>query len=126
MTYYSSAILMFMRLAMLLLLPCLVFAQYRTNRRIVTGGGTGAYGGPAVTFHGSVKAISSKDIVIINEEQQEITIHRTRKTKFLKSDQEVKPATIAPGTAVTLDVTKAPDQSLLALNLFVDVPAVQK
>jgi hypothetical protein len=120
-----------MRLAVLLIAPIILAAQYGNPRRTVGGrstGSTGAYNLPAVTFHGTLKVISGKEIVIISDEQQEITIHRTRKTKFLKSDKEVKPGDIPAGAAVTLDVTKAPDLSLLAVNVFVDPakPAVQK
>ena len=113
-----------MRLAVLLLMPCLLVAQYRTPRR-ATGANTnstGAYNLPAVTFHGTLKVISGKEVVIISDEQQEIAIHRTRKTKFLKTDKEIKPGDIPAGAPVSVDVTKAPDQSLLAVNVFVDSP----
>jgi hypothetical protein len=113
-----------MRVAVFVLVPFLLAAQYRTPRRApgANTGSTGAYNLPAVTFHGTVKQISGKEIVIVSDEQQEITIHRTRKTKFLKSDKEIKPSDIPEGAAVTLDVTKAPDLSLLAVNVFVDAP----
>ncbi len=118
-----------MRLAIFCLGPWLLAAQYYpvpypSRPRIV--GNTRSTGGvnqqPAVTFHGTLKQISNKEIVIETDEQQEVSIHRSRKTRFLKEDKEVKPAEVAPGTVVTLDVTKAPDATLMALNLFVDPP----
>lgn len=111
-----------MRLSLLLLVPILLTAQDRTPPR---GAGastksTGAYNLPAVSFHGTVKSISGKEIVIVSDEEQQITIHRTRKTKFLKDDKAIKPGDIAEGSLVTVDVTKAADLSLSAVNVFVN------
>ena len=110
-----------------LLVPVLLPAQYGYPRIPRTRGArptanAGAYGGPAVTFHGKLKQISNKEVVIVSDEDQEIVLRRTHKTKFLKGDKEIKPADIPEGTALTLDVTKDPDMKPVALNVFVDQP----
>ena len=108
--------------ALLLVTGLLAGPQAERPRRAAVGNTTrtGAIDLPAVTFHGTVKVIAGKEIVIVAEGQQEITLHRTRKTKFLKGGAAVKPGDIPVGAAVTIDVTKAPDLSLLAVNVFVD------
>src|SRR5579871_2794081 len=110
-----------------LLVPALMPAQYGYPRMPRTRGGrptanAGAYGGPAVTFHGKMKQITNKEVVIVSDEDQEVVLRRTHKTKFLKGDKEIKPVEIAEGTALTLDVTKDPDMKPVALNVFVDLP----
>ena len=112
---------------MALLVPVLAPAQYGYPRMPRSRGArptanTGAYGGPAVTFHGKLKHITNKEVVIISDEDQEIVLRRTHKTKFLKGDKEIKPAEIREGAALTLDVTKDPDMKPVALNVFVDQP----
>lgn len=81
---------------------------------------TGAYGGPAVTFHGKLKDITKKEIVIETDEDQTIEIRRYRKTKFMKNDREVKPEDIPVGALLTVDITQDPDLKPVALNVFVD------
>ncbi len=82
----------------------------------------GPYSGPAVTFHGKLKQITKKEVVIISSEDQEIVLRRTHKTKFLKGNKEIKPSEIREGTAVTLDVSKDADMKPVAVNVFVDQP----
>lgn len=113
-----------MRIFFLVLIPCLVFAQYRPQRSGRIGGASAPAGnilGPAVTFHGTLKSIDNKQ-VIIESEDQTVLLGRTHKTKFLKDDKEIKPKDIPAGAPLTIDVNKAPDGSLLAVNVFVDSP----
>ena len=112
-----------------LLVPALSLAQYGyPNTRMPHTRGarptanTGAYGGPAVTFHGKLKQITNKEVVIVSDEDQEIVLRRTHKTRFLKGDKEIKPAELHEGAALTIDVTKDPDMKPMALNVFVDPP----
>ncbi|HWB95801.1 MAG TPA: hypothetical protein VG672_03840, partial [Bryobacteraceae bacterium] len=114
-----------MRGSLLVLFLALVVAapaQYypRTRRGPNSTLNAGAYGGPAVTLHGKLKQITNKEIVVESEEEQVIVLRRNRKTKFLKGDQEIKPADIPAGTQLSLDVTKDPEMKPLALNVFVE------
>ncbi len=81
---------------------------------------TGAYGGPAVTFHGKLKELTKREIVIETDGDQAFAIGRYRKTKFIKDNREIKPADIPIGALLTVDVTKDPDLKPLAVNVFVD------
>ncbi len=81
---------------------------------------TGAYGGPAVTFHGKLKTITKNEILLETEDDQTLEIRRSRKTKFMKDDREIKPAAIPIGATLTVDVTQDPDLKPVALNVFVD------
>ena len=81
---------------------------------------TGVYGGPAVTFHGKLKNLTKKEIVIETEDDQAIEIRRYHKTKFMKDDREIKPADIPIGSSLTVDVTQDPDLKPVAVNVFVD------
>ena len=106
--------------ASLLLFAISVTAQVR--RRTLNSGSSiaGAYGMPAATIHGSLKRITSKDIIIIVEGAQAMTIDRTHKTKFLKAGKEIKPADIAAGSILTVEVSQDPQLKPLALNVTVD------
>ncbi len=82
---------------------------------------------PAVTFHGKLKDLDNKELVIVSDDEQELTIYRTHKTKFLKDGKNIKPNAIPIGASLTLDVSHAPDLSLLAVNVLVDPqPAAAK
>lgn len=115
-------------LLLALLVPTFAPAQYYPRTRRGSPNSTinaGAYGGPAVTLHGKLKQISNKEIVIESDEEQVIVLRRTRKTKFLKGDKEIKPTEIPQGTQLSLDVTKDPEMKPLALNVFVEKPKPQ-
>ncbi|MGI8991883.1 MAG: hypothetical protein ACR2I2_20165 [Bryobacteraceae bacterium] len=107
------------------LMPALLLGQYGYPRARRSGSAnqtksTGAYGGPAVTFHGKLKELTKREIVIETEEDQALSIGRYRKTKFLKDNREIKPADIPMGASLTVDVTKDADLKPLAVNVFVD------
>ena|SRR5215831_8617789 len=112
-----------------LAVPALLAAQYgypypgvsRTRGGRPTAN-TGPYGGPAVTFHGKLKQITSKELVIVSDDDQEIVLRRTHKTKFLKGEKEIKPAAIHEGAPLTIDVSKDPEMKPVAVNVFVDLP----
>ena len=87
----------------------------------------GPYNGPAVTFNGTVKSMTKKEITIdLDAEQESLTLRRTGKTKFFKNDQEIKAADVAVGTHVTLDATRDGDSKLSALKVMVAPPAAAK
>lgn len=106
-----------------LVLPALV-AQYYPRPRWVPGSPhPGAYDTVAGSFHGKLKELTNKEITIETEESQLVSIHRSRKTKFLKGTQTIKPSDIDLGTMVTVDAHEEPaDLSLTALSVTVDTP----
>jgi len=58
---------------------------------------------PVATFHGKLKSISKKDIVLETGEDQSITFHISHKTKFVKDGKSIKPAAIPAGAQLTID-----------------------
>jgi hypothetical protein len=104
--------------------PALLLAQYypRPRRGIVPGTpNPGAYN-VAGSFHGKLKELTSKEITIETGDEQLVSIHRTRKTKFLKGTQTIKPSDIDLETMVTVDATEEVDLSLTAVSVTVDTP----
>jgi hypothetical protein len=91
----------------------------------------GPYGGPPVTFNGVLKSITKKQLIVDLDQtdpesaQQSLTFRFSKKTKFMKGDQAIKPADIAMGTHISLDATRDGDQKFSAVNVFV-VPPVDK
>jgi hypothetical protein len=105
-------------------LPVLLVGQYypRTRRGIIPGTpNPGAYN-VAGSFHGKLKDLTGKEITIQTEDDQIVSIHRTRKTKFLKGTQTIKPSDIDLETMVTVDASEDVDLSLTALSVRVDTP----
>ena len=112
-----------MRFTLLFLLIGAVSANAQMRRRTTQPAG-GAIGGvnnqPAATMHGTLKKITSKDIIIVVEGDQAVTIDRTHKTKFLRDGKDVKPADILVGSVLTIDVSHDPQLAPLALTVTVD------
>lgn len=76
----------------------------------------------AGSFHGKLKDLSSKEITIETADDQIVSIHRSRKTKFFKGTQSIKPSDIDLETPVTVDATEEVDLSLTAVSVTVDTP----
>jgi hypothetical protein len=107
-----------------LALPALLLAQYypRPGRAIIPGTPKpGAYN-VAGSFRGKLKDLTSKEITIETEDSQIVSIHRSRKTKFLKGTQTIKPSDIDLETPITVDATEEVDLSLTAVTVTVDTP----
>ena len=105
-------------------MPALLLAQYypRPRRGIVPGTpNPGAYN-VAGSFHGKLKELTGKEITIETEDEQLVSIHRSRKTKFLKGTQTIKPSDIDLETKVTVDASEDVDLSLTAVSVTVDTP----
>jgi hypothetical protein len=105
--------------------PAMVLAQYypRPIRGIAPGTPKpGAYKDVAGSFHGKLKDLSNKEIMIETADSQILTIHRSRKTKFFKGTQSIKPSEIDIETPITVDATEEVDLSLSALTVTVDTP----
>ena len=114
-----------------LLLPARLPAQGGYSRRrgpASANANSGPYNGPAVTFNGTVKALTKKELIVDldstepDAERQSLTFRFSKKTKFLKDDQPIKPSDIEVGTHITLDATRDGDQKLSALNVMVAPP----
>jgi len=111
----------------LLVLPFFLAAQggYPRTRRGTTAPlppPATAPKGVVLVFHGKLKVLDKKKIVIETEESQLLTIKLTSKTKFLSDGKEVKPATIDLDAPLTVDVNQDTDASFLAVNVTVDSP----
>ena len=74
----------------------------------------------AGTFHGTLKDLTSKEIVIQNEEDQTVSIRRNRKTKFLRDEREIKASEIAMGTPVTVEAAQDIDLKPMAIMVTAD------
>ena len=105
-------------------LPALLLAQYypRSRRGVMPGTpNPGAYN-VAGSFHGKLKELTSKEIMIETDDSQMVSIHRSRKTKFLKGTQTIKASDIDIETPVTVDASEEVDLSLTAVTVTVDTP----
>ncbi len=109
-----------------LLLPARLPAQYSRRRGPASAtANSGPYSGPAVTFNGTVKALTKKELTVDLDptdpgaERQSLTFRLSKKTKFLKDDQPVKPSDIEVGMHIALDATRDGDLKLSALNVMV-------
>jgi hypothetical protein len=107
------------------LLPAMLGAQgiYRTRRGGIPGSpNPGAYKGVAGSFHGKVKDLTKKEIMIQTDDDQTVSIYLSGKTKFLKGAAKIKPSDIDMETLVTVDASEESDLSLTAVDVIVDTP----
>ena len=79
-----------------------------------------AYKGLTATFHGVLKELNKKEIVIQNDEEQTVSIRRGSKTRFFKDDKEIKPKDLETETLVTVDASEDNDLKPTALKVTVD------
>ncbi|MGA2737543.1 MAG: hypothetical protein ABSG65_08835 [Bryobacteraceae bacterium] len=106
-----------------LCLPGRLPAQYSRRRLGSATATSGPYTGPAVTFNGTVKTLTKKELTVDLDpadpgaEPQSLTFRLSKKTKFSKDDQPIKPSDIEPGMHISLDATRDGDQKLSALNV---------
>ena len=80
----------------------------------------GAYKGVLVTFHGKLKVLDKKKIVIETEDNQNLSLRVSSKTKFVDNGKTVKPSSIDLDTLVTVEASEDTDLSLLVANVSVD------
>jgi len=76
----------------------------------------------AGSFHGKLKDLTSKEITIKTDDDQLVSIHRSRKTKFLKGTHSIKSSDIELETPVTVDASEDVDLTLTARSVTVDTP----
>jgi len=75
-------------------------------------------------FHGRLKQLTDKEIVIENQSNQTISIRRSHKTKFLRNNEPIHPSDIDLDTPIIIEVTEE-KRSLAALNVKVDTSATR-
>ena len=109
---------------LLVVLPGLVFGQYGRPRRGRSMGTTNGIPGvtPAVTFRGTLRSIDKKEIVLDSGEDQLLHFKRTKKTKFLKGEKEIKPDDFPDEAAVVIEASRAMHGDLDAVNVFLGEP----
>ena len=73
-------------------------------------------------FHGKLKQLTDKEIVIENRSNQMVSIRRSRKTKFLRNNEPVHPSDIDLDTPIIVEVREE-KRSLAALNVSIDTSA---
>jgi len=75
-------------------------------------------------FHGKLKQLTDKEIVIENQSNQIVFIRRLHKTRFLRNNEPIRPSAIDLDTPIIVEVTEA-RRSLAALNVSVDSSATR-
>ncbi|MGD0300516.1 MAG: hypothetical protein ABSE86_25815 [Bryobacteraceae bacterium] len=104
---------------LLLLVPAVLFGQYRDRR----GGSippppsaTPAFKDVVATFAGVLKNVSKKEITIDLDESHELmTFRRTKETKFTDGENEVKATSLDLESHVIVDAKQDPDSKLRAV-----------
>jgi hypothetical protein len=108
-----------------LLLPARLPAQYGRRYPASATANAGPYNGPAVTFNGTVKTLTKKEVIVDLDrpdpgaDPQSVTFRISKKTKFLKDDQPIKLSDVEVGAHISLDATRDGDLKLSALNVRV-------
>ena len=110
-----------------IVLPALLQAQYpypypQTRRSVTPGTPHPPAYNVAGSFHGKLKELNSKEILIETDDDQTVSIHRSRKTKFLKGKESIKASDIDLETLVTVDASEDVDLKLTAVSVTVDPP----
>lgn len=111
-------------LSLMLVCPFVLTAQYRrrmiydNNGAIVPSTGSNV----TVNVHGVLKGLSKNEILVETDEEHTISLRRTSKTKFLRSDKEVKADEVALDEKVNVDVGQDKDAKLMALVVKLGVP----
>jgi hypothetical protein len=69
-------------------------------------------------FKGSLRAIDKKAIVIESADDQVVSFHRSKKTRFLADEKAVKPQDIPLGSLVTVNASKDSVGDLVAVDII--------
>lgn len=78
------------------------------------------YKGVVVTFHGALKKVTKKEILIQSDEDQLLTMRCSNKTKFYDHGEEIKATGIDLESRVSIDATQDSDLKLLAIKVAVE------
>jgi hypothetical protein len=84
-----------------------------------------AYKGLIVSVRGVIKKVSKKELLLESGEKQLMTIRCSKKTRFWRGSEEIKPTDVDLESPVTIDATEDSDLKLMAVNVHVD-PAPKK
>ncbi len=105
--------------AAVLVLLCPILTHAQRGRRGATGSTVSAppLKGVVISFHGTLKELSKKTILLQTDDNQIVTLRRTGKTKFLDNDQPVKADDVDLDDKVTIDATEDNDLKLLATTV---------
>jgi hypothetical protein len=97
--------------------------QYRGRRGPANATArAGGIQGLVVTFRGSLKKLTKKELLIQSDENQLMTIRCSGKTKFLDKDNKaIKPSDIDLETVVSVDASEDLDSKLMAVMVRVVV-----
>src|SRR5262249_53073956 len=112
----------------IVMLPVLALAQYgRPGRnRAPAPRGVPGEATPLVSMRGVLRSIGKKDLTIDAGDDQILTFKRTKKTRFLKGDAEIKPEAFPDGAKVFVEASRAPNGDLDAVNVFLGEPPTSK
>ena len=115
-----------MAVGLLLLCPLLGDAQ-RGRRGAPAGSTVNAppLKGVVTSFHGKLKQVTKKTLLLQTDDDHLMAIRRSRETKFLEGDKVIKASDLVLESAVTIDATEDTDLKLLAVAVKVD-PAQKK
>ena len=95
-------------------------AQYPRARRTVSAGSAPQpYKGLVVTFHGVLKKLTKKEMLLQSDDNQLLTIRCSRKTRFRDDDGDIKASEIDLESPVRVDATEDSDLKLVAINVTV-------
>lgn len=85
-----------------------------------------AYKGVVVTFHGVLKKLTKKEILLESDDKQLLTLRCDRKTKFQDPDGDVKRSDIDLESQVSIEASEDVDLKLLAINVKADAARKKK
>jgi hypothetical protein len=77
---------------------------------------------PSREIEGMLRRLDEKLIVVQTPDARIISIHRGDKTKFLKDDEAIKPATLKPGDHLRVEVTEDDSGFFYAVNVNLEKP----
>lgn len=106
---------------MVAILLCPAIAEAQRMRRSANGTASPLpLKGVVISFHGVLKELSKKTILLQTDDQQLVTLRRSSKTKFLRQDQEIKADDFDLDDKVTIDATEDNDLKFLAMAVHMD------
>ena len=76
-------------------------------------------------FHGKLKELTKKEIVIENESKQIVSMRCSQKTQFLRNNEPIRPTDIDLDTSITVEAIENRSSSLVALNVSIDTSATK-
>ena len=120
----AARLLALLLVALTLLFPTMAPAQGGYARRRSVGptspGTLEVVKNVNVTFHGKLKDIDKKKLMIETEEGHSVSIRLSGKTRFFQDDKQIKRSDIDLDAPITVDAREESDLSILASKVTVD------